>query len=162
MRDMLPYLWKCSCLKYPFNKEWSKMVLSSSYSHRIRLASSPSGSLLLFFSDSFAFFFFFKLTLSFSLLVLILCTWWTASDTGAFDWSLPSDAVNRCLVLLPSSPPACCCCLALRITTSTTRANSSRKAIAMVITAHSHEGVSSVENNGNKWGWSLNDYLHLF
>lgn len=107
------------------------------------MASSPSGSLLLFFSASFAFFFFLKLIFSFSLLDLTLCSWWAACGVKALDLGSLSVTVDRCLTLLPPSLFARCC-LTLLTTKNTTRASSSGRPIAMAITAHSHAGVGSL------------------
>lgn len=119
--------------------------------HRIRMASSPSGSLLLFFSASFAFFFFLKLIFSLSRLDLTLCSWWAACCAKALDLGSLSVTVNRCLTLLPPSLSARCC-LTLLTTKNTTRASTSRRPIATAITAHRHAGVDSFGGRKNrKW-----------
>lgn len=120
-----------------------------SHPHRIRMASSPSGSLLLFFSASFAFFFFLKPIFSFSRLDLTLCSWWAACCAKALDLGSLSVTVNRCLTLPPPSLSARCC-LTLLTTKNTARA--STRPIAMAITAHSHAGVDSFGGRKNrKW-----------
>lgn len=113
-----------------------------STSHRIRMASSPSGSLLLFFSVSFAFFFFLKLILSFSLLDRTLCSWWALCCAKALDLGSLSVTLNRCLSRLPPSLSTRCC-LTLLTTRNTTRASTSRRPIATATTAHSQAGVCS-------------------
>lgn len=127
----------------------SSHVFQSSSSHRIRMASSPSGSLLLFFSASFAFFFFLKLIFSFSLLDLTRCSWWAACGVKALDLGSLSVTVDRCLTRLPLSLSARCC-LTLLTTKNTTRTSTSGRPIAMAITAQSHAGVGSLRKRIEK------------
>lgn len=119
-----------------------------SSSHRIRMESSPRGSLRLFFSASLAFFFFLKLILSFSRLDPARCSCRAACCARALvDLGSPSETANRCLVLLlppPLLPCSARCCLTLLATRNAMRARTSRMLMATATTAQSQAGVASV------------------
>lgn len=126
-----------------FRRLADKTSSQMSSTHRIRIASSPSGSLLLFFSASLAFFFFFKLILSFSLLVLTRCSWCVACCIQALALLSLSVTLDRCCTLSVLFLFARCC-LTLLTTRITTRGSSSRSPMAMATTAQSHAGVGSL------------------
>lgn len=112
--------------------------------HRIRMASSPSGSLLLFLSASLAFFFFLRLILSFSLLDRTR-SWWAVCCIQAFVLLSSSSLVTlgRCLALTLPLLSASRRCLTLLITKTANRGSTSRRPTAMATTAHIHAGVGS-------------------
>ena len=128
--------------------------------HRIRMASSPNGSLLRFFSSSFAFFFFFKPFLSFSFPERercswrpeCCCCWWCqALESPPPPLLLSLAPPDRCLA--PAAPPpsrsAHCRsprrrCLK-RLTARRTASVSARaRPTARAMTTHSHAGEGSI------------------
>lgn len=118
-------------------------------SHRIRMASSPSGSLRLFFSASFAFFFFLKLIFSFSRLDLSRCSRWAVCGDQALALPLLTVIVDGCLTLLLTSLSSRCC-LILLTTRNTNRGTNRSRQIAMATTAHIHTGVGSLKRKNKK------------
>lgn len=137
---------------------------SLSSSHRIRMESSPRGSLRLFFSASLAFFFFLKLILSFSQLDRARCSCRAACCARALtDLGSASEPANRCLTLSlppppappppPPPPPSCSArrCLTLLTTRNATKVRTRRRLTATATTAQSQAGVGSVGRRVDHW-----------
>lgn len=132
---------------FPLHKFSEDLTISmESTTHRIRMASSPNGSLLLFFSASLAFFFFRRLILSFSLLDRTRFSWWGVCCIQALEM-LPSSSlatVGRCLTLtlrLFSDRSD----LILLITKTTIRGSKIRRPTEMAATTQIQAGVFSLK-----------------